>query len=56
VWGALPLFAPYFLFDAGVHAAELAEHTRANLAVQFARGVAYAPRAAWKSLREGPPR
>ncbi len=56
VWGALPVFAPYFLFDAGVHAAELAEHTRANLAVQFARGVAYAPMAAWKSLREGPPR
>ncbi len=56
VWGALPVFAPYFLFDAGVHAAELAEHTRANLAAQFARGVAYAPMAAWKSLREGPPR
>ncbi|MFO0625766.1 MAG: glycosyltransferase [Polyangiales bacterium] len=56
VWGALPVFAPYFLFDAGVHAAELAEHTRANLAMQFARGVAYAPKAAWAALRERPPR
>jgi glycosyltransferase involved in cell wall biosynthesis len=56
VWGALPLFLPYYLVDAGVHAAELAEHTRANLLVQFAKGVAYAPKAALAAILEGPPR
>jgi glycosyltransferase involved in cell wall biosynthesis len=55
IYGALPVFLPYFLLDAGVHAAELAEHTRANLLRQFMEGVAYAPIAAWRHLRSGPP-
>ncbi len=51
VWGALPVFLPYFVVDAGIHAAELAEHSRASLARQFVEGALYAPRAAWKQLR-----
>lgn len=55
IYGALPIFLPYFVFDAGVHAAELAEHTKANLLRQFVAGALYAPSSAWKHLREGPP-
>lgn len=56
VWGALPVFLPYYLLDAGIHAAELAEHTRADLVRQFVEGVAYAPRAALRAIASGPPR
>lgn len=55
IYGALPVFLPYFVFDAGVHAAELAEHTRASLVRQFVEGALYAPVSAWKHLRQGPP-
>lgn len=54
IYGALPLFLPYFVLDAGIHAAELAEHTRASLARQFIDGALYAPVAAWKHLRNAP--
>lgn len=47
IYGMLPVFLPYFALDAGIHAAELAEHTRADLVRQFVEGVRYAPRAAW---------
>ena len=43
VWGLLPLFFPYFVLDSGIHAAEQAEHSRADLVRQFFRGVALAP-------------
>lgn len=43
IYGLFPLFFPYFVVDAGIHAAELAEHTRANLLRQFAEGMLYAP-------------
>jgi glycosyltransferase involved in cell wall biosynthesis len=51
IFGAFPLFFPYFVIDAGIHAAELAEHTQASLARQFLDGAMYAPIAAWKQLR-----
>jgi hypothetical protein len=56
IYGALPVFLPYFVLDAGIHAAELAEHTQASLVRQFVDGALYAPKAAWKHLRSGPPR
>ena len=43
VWGLLPVFFPYYLLDAGIHAAEQAEHSRADLVRQFVRGVRLAP-------------
>ena len=55
IYGLLPVFLPYFVLDAGVHAAELAEHTRASLARQFLEGALYAPVAAWRHIRQGPP-
>jgi glycosyltransferase involved in cell wall biosynthesis len=55
IYGAFPLFLPYFVVDAGIHAAELAEHTRASLARQFIDGALYAPRSAWRHLRERAP-
>jgi hypothetical protein len=51
IFGAFPVFFPYFVIDAGIHAAELAEHTQASLARQFLDGAMYAPIAAWKQLR-----
>ena len=45
IWGLLPLFAPYFIFDAGVHAAEQAEVARVGLPAQFLRGMLRAPAA-----------
>ncbi len=55
IYGALPVFLPYFVLDAGIHAAELAEHTRASLTRQFLGGALYAPVAAWKyALRSAP--
>ncbi|MBI5518274.1 MAG: glycosyltransferase family 2 protein [Deltaproteobacteria bacterium] len=50
IFGLLPLFFPYFVLDAGVHAAELAEHTGADLLGAFLEGAAYAPRSAAKHL------
>jgi len=55
IYGALPVFLPYFVLDAGIHAAELAEHTRASLVRQFVEGALYAPVSAWRHLRLGPP-
>lgn len=55
IWGLFPVFFPYFVVDAGVHAAELAEHTRASLASQFIAGARYAPRAAWRHIVTRPP-
>lgn len=55
IYGALPVFLPYFIVDAGIHAAELAEHTQASLARQFVDGALYAPVSAWRHLRQGPP-
>jgi hypothetical protein len=43
VWGLLPVFFPYYLMDAGIHAAEQAEHSRADLVRQFVKGVKLAP-------------
>lgn len=43
VWGLLPVFFPYYLLDAGIHAAEQAEHSRADLVRQFVKGVKLAP-------------
>lgn len=54
VWGLLPVFLPYYLFDAGVHAAEQAEHSRADLVRQFMEGVRYAPRAFVKHALRSP--
>lgn len=54
VWGLLPVFFPYYLFDAGVHAAEQAEHSRADLVRQFVAGVRYAPRAFLKHALRSP--
>ena len=45
VWGLLPVFFPYFVIDAGIHAAEQAEHSRADLVRQFVKGVRLAPAA-----------
>lgn len=55
IYGMLPVFLPYFVVDAGVHAAELAEHTQASLVRQFVDGALYAPVSAWKHMRQGPP-
>jgi len=55
IYGALPVFLPYFIVDAGIHAAELAEHTRASLVRQFVEGALYAPMSAWRHVRQGPP-
>ena len=49
------MFLPYFIVDAGVHAAELAEHTQASLVRQFVEGALYAPVSAWRHVRQGPP-
>src|SRR5438105_4573235 len=43
VWGLLPVFFPYYLFDAGVHAAEQAEYSKARVVRQFIEGVRLAP-------------
>ncbi len=43
IYALLPVFVPYFVLDAGLHAAELAEHTATPLLRQFVQGMAYAP-------------
>lgn len=55
IWGLFPVFFPYFVFDSGVHSAELAEHTHASLSAQFVSGALYAPRAAWRHIVTRPP-
>lgn len=43
VWGLLPVFFPYFVIDAGIHAAEQAEHSGVGLVRQFVKGMRLAP-------------